>query len=175
VLPSCSAIQGTGAGDYVPGDGLITELEPGDRADPVNLEGEDLDGEDVSLEDLRGKVVVINVWWSNCPPCRKEAPELVEVANATTGPDVAFVGIDVRDSSIDASKGYERTFDIPFPSIYDPRGVSLLEFRGTLTPNAIPSTLVLDRSGRVAASVLGPIPSGTTLRNVIEKVVAEDG
>jgi len=141
----------------------------------VNLEGEDLDGEDVSLEDLRGKVVVINVWWSNCPPCRKEAPELVEVANATTGPDVAFLGIDVRDSSIDASRGYERTFDIPFPSIYDPRGVSLLEFRGTLTPNAIPSTLVLDRSGRVAASVLGPIPSATTLRNVIEKVVAEDG
>ena len=70
----------------MPGDGRITELDAGKRADPVSLEGEDLDGEDVSIEDLRGKVVVVNVWWSNCPPCRKEAPELVEVADATTGP-----------------------------------------------------------------------------------------
>ena len=174
-MAGCSAIPGTGAGDYVPGDGLISELDPGKRSDPVSLEGEDLEGNDVSLEELRGKVVVVNVWWSNCPPCRKEATELVDVAEETTGPDVAFLGINVRDSSREASQGYERTFDIPFPSIYDPRGVSLLEFHGTLTPNAIPSTLVLDREGRVAASVLGPIPSATTLRNVIEKVVAEDG
>jgi thiol-disulfide isomerase/thioredoxin len=118
---------------------------------------------------------VVNVWGAWCTDCRKEAPDLVDVANATTGPQVAFLGIDARDPSRENARSYVRTFDIPFPSVYDPRGVTLLEFTGTITPNSIPSTIVLDREGRVAASILGALPSDTTLRNLIEKVVAEDG
>jgi hypothetical protein len=68
-----------------------------------------------------------------------------------------------------------RTFRIPFRSIYDPKGETLLRFHGTLTPNSVPSTVVLDREGRVAASVLGTLPSTTTLTSIIDKVVAEDG
>jgi thiol-disulfide isomerase/thioredoxin len=141
----------------------------------VRLSGDDLDGKALALEDFRGKVTVINVWGAWCADCRVEAPDLVEVARDLTGEDVAFLGLNVRDASTDNAKGYVRTFEVPFRSIYDPGGQTLLAFRGTLTPNSIPSTVVLDREGRVAASILGSLPSATTLRNMVEKVVAEDG
>jgi thiol-disulfide isomerase/thioredoxin len=129
----------------------------------------------VSLEALRGKVVVVNVWGAWCTDCRREAPDLVEAANAADPEEVAFLGIDARDPSRENARGYERTFEVPYPSLYDPKGETLLEFRGTLTPNSIPSTIVLDREGRVAASVLGVLPSAGTLESLVEKVVAEDG
>lgn len=175
VQAGCSTLDGTGDKGYVSGSGQITELDPDQRDEPIELAGEDLEGEPRSLDQLRGKVTVINVWGAWCTDCRKEAPDLVSVANEMTGDDVAFLGIDARDASRENARGYVRTFDVPFPSIYDPRGVTLLEFHGTLTPNSIPSTVVLDRKGRVAASILGTLPSDTTLRNLIEKVVAEDG
>lgn len=174
-LAGCSTLNATGDKGYVSGNGQVTEVPPAERGDPITLSGEGLEGEDLSLEALRGKVVVINVWGAWCTDCRKEAPELVAVADDMAGEDVAFLGIDARDPSRANARGYVRTFDVPFPSIYDPRGVTLLEFSGTITPNSIPSTIVLDREGRVAASILGALPSEGTLRAVIEKVVAEDG
>jgi thiol-disulfide isomerase/thioredoxin len=174
VATGCSSLQGTGEKGYVSGSGQITELAPGERSKPITLDGEDLDRNPVSLEDLRGKVVVVNVWGAWCTDCRKEAPDLVEVAEATTGDDVAFLGIDARDPSRENAQGYVRTFGIPFPSIYDPKGETLLRFHGTLTPNSVPSTVVLDRKGRVAASILGTLPSATTLSSIVAEVV-EDG
>ena len=175
VTTGCSSLQGTGEKGYVSGSGQITELDPGDRAKPIELSGEDLDGKAVSLTDLRGKVVVVNVWGAWCTDCRKEAPDLVRAAEKTTGNDVAFLGIDARDPSKENAQGYVRTFRIPFRSIYDPKGETLLRFHGTLTPNSVPSTVVLDREGRVAASILGTLPSSTTLTSLIQKVVDEDG
>lgn len=156
------------------GNGSITELDPDDREDPIDLQGEDLDGNPVDLLSMRGKVVVVNVWGSWCPPCRQEAPALADVADRMTGKDVAFLGIAIREKSQADSEAFVRSFDIPFPSIYDPTGIALLAFNGDVPPQAIPSTLVLDREGRIAARVLGPIPTATTLRSMIEKVVAED-
>ena len=175
LLAGCSSLQGTGQKGYVSGNGQITEVDAADRGKAIELAGEDLDGNDVALADLRGKVVVVNVWGAWCTDCRKEAPDLVEAAEGTTGKDVAFLGIDARDPSKENARGYVRTFRIPFPSIYDPKGESLLRFHGTLTPNSVPSTVVIDREGRVAASILGTLPSSTTLTSLIEKVVAEDG
>ena len=175
LLTGCSSLQGAGQKGYVSGNGQITEVAAGERGNAVELAGEDLDGNDVSLADFRGKVVVVNVWGAWCTDCRKEAPDLVEAAEGTTGKDVAFLGIDARDPSKENARGYVRTFDIPFPSIYDPKGESLLRFHGTLTPNSVPSTVVIDRKGRVAASILGTLPSATTLTSLIDKVVSEDG
>ncbi|WP_318646833.1 TlpA disulfide reductase family protein [Nocardioides donggukensis] len=175
LLGACSSLEGTGEKGYVSGNGQISELAPGERQDPVELAGEDLDGDPVSLTDLRGRVVVINVWGAWCTDCRKEAPDLVEVAEEVDPEQVAFLGIDARDPSRENARGYVRTFEVPYPSLYDPKGESLLEFRGTLTPNSIPSTVVLDRQGRVAASVLGVLPSAGTLTALIDDVAAEDG
>ena len=174
-LTGCSSLQGTGQKGYVSGNGQITEVAANDRGKAVELAGDDLDGKAVSLEDLRGKVVVVNVWGAWCTDCRKEAPDLVKAAEGTASQDVAFLGIDARDPSKENARGYVRTFRIPFPSVYDPKGETLLRFHGTLTPNSVPSTVVLDRKGRVAASILGTLPSSTTLTSLVDKVVAEDG
>ena len=79
VLAGCSNLQGTGQKGYVSGNGQITEVPAGDRGKAIELAGDDLDGKAVSLEDFRGKVVVVNVWGAWCTDCRKEAPDLVEV------------------------------------------------------------------------------------------------
>jgi thiol-disulfide isomerase/thioredoxin len=120
-------------------------------------------------------VTVVNVWWSGCGPCRHEAPWLTAVANDLGDQDVEFLGINIRDSSADNGLAFVREFGIPFRSVYDPTGIALLSFNGDVPPHAVPTTLVLDREGRIAARVLGPLPSEITLRNLVEKVVAEDG
>jgi thiol-disulfide isomerase/thioredoxin len=169
-LASCSEQVGS-SGDqgYVAGRGIITTLPVAEREQPGDVSGETIDGEPLSLSDFAGQVVVVNVWGSWCAPCRAEAPMLAEAARDLAGRDVAFLGIDSRDPSKTAARAFVRRFDIPYPSIYDQQGRTLLAFRGTLTPNAIPSTVIIDRQGRVAASVLGEI-SRTTLYDLVEEV-----
>lgn len=165
-------MEGTGDKGYITGKGTVVEVEPAERDDPIAMSGEDLDGESVSLEDYRGKPVVVTVWGSWCPPCRAEAPALAEAAAGLDG-RVGFLGINVRDPAIDQAQSFVRRFEIPFASVYSPDGKALLSFAGTLTPNTIPSTLVLDAQGRVAASIIGEVPSKVTLTTLAEDVLAE--
>ena len=83
---------------------------------------------------------------------------------------VAFVGINTKDSSPDQGLAFERRYDVPYPSFFDPSGRTLLAFHGTLNPSAIPSTVVLDEQGRVAASILGELPSQQTLVDLVRDV-----
>jgi thiol-disulfide isomerase/thioredoxin len=163
----CGA-AGTGDKGYVGGDGVITQLPAHDRKDVGTLRGTTLDGRSWDLADQRGKVVVVNVWGSWCAPCRAEAGRLAAAAKQLAStPDVVFVGINTRDASKDNALAFDRRFGIEYPSIYDPSGQTLLAFRGTITPQAIPSTLVIDRHGRIAARVLGEVPSTTTLVDLV--------
>lgn len=164
---SDQAADGTG---YVSGGGTVTTIPPDDRKPAPALEGETLDGERFSLADYAGKVVVLNVWGSWCSPCRKEAPDLAAAANSLAEKNVAFVGINTRDATKDPAKAFVRRFDVPYPSVYDPDGALLLGFRETLPPKAIPSTLVVDPEGRVAARVLGVV-SRTTVEQLALDVV----
>lgn len=167
----CSSESGS-SGDqgYVSGGGVITVVAEDKRQEPGDVSGETIDGEPVSLSDYEGQVVVVNVWGSWCTPCRAEAPMLAEAARDLRSDDVAFLGIDSRDPSESAARAFVRTFDIPYPSIYDQEGRTLLAFRGTLAPSSIPSTVVIDREGRVAASVLGEI-TRTTLDDLVEEAL----
>ena len=171
---ACTDANGTEGKDYVPGDGVVQEIPAADRGKPVDMSGETLAGDQLDLADRRGSVVVVNVWWSGCVPCRKEAPMLAEASDELPG-DATIVGIDVRDSSRDTALAFERRFDVPYPSIYDPGSQQLLNFPSPFNPRAIPSTVVLDRQGRAAALVLGELPSKLTLVELVEKVAAEDG
>lgn len=171
-LVGCSGMSGTGDKGYITGEGVPVEVKAVDRGDPVELTGTDLEGEDVDLADLRGKPVVVNVWWSQCPPCRVEQPDLNDAA-AELGDRASFVGLNIRDSSPDAARSYVRGFDVPYPSIYSADGSALLPFAGTLTPRSIPSTVVLDADGRIAASVQGRVPTTQTLISLVEKVLGE--
>jgi thiol-disulfide isomerase/thioredoxin len=146
---------------YVSGGGTITTMPPAERQAAPALRGRTLDGKQISLAAFKGKVVVLNVWGSWCPPCRKETPDLVAAAKALRPKGVEFLGINTRDNDPGPAKAFVRIFEVPYPSVYDPHGAQLLGFRDTLPPSAIPSTLVIDRQGRVAARVLGPMTRRT--------------
>lgn len=168
----CSGLPGTGAKGYISGEGVPVEVEAVDRGNPIELTGDDLDGNPVDLADLRGKPVVVNVWASWCPPCRVEQPDLNEAA-AELGDRVSFVGLNIRDGSEDNALAYVRNYDVPYSSIYSADGSALLAFPGTLNPRSIPSTVVLDAEGRVAASVNGRVPTTQTLLALVDKVLDE--
>ncbi|MCW2737022.1 TlpA disulfide reductase family protein [Nocardioides sp.] len=171
-LVGCSSLSGTGDKGYISGEGVPVEVAAVDREAPIELTGTDLDGNDVDLAAMRGKPVVVNVWWSECPPCRVEQPDLNEAA-AELGDSVTFVGLNIRDASAEKGQAFVRNFEVPYPSVYSPDGRALLAFAGTLNPRSIPSTVVLDADGRVAASVQGRIPTTQTLISLVDKVLDE--
>lgn len=170
VLASGCNAPGTGATGFVPGTGGITVLKADQRHKPGPISGTTLEGNHVSLSQYAGKVVVINVWGSWCGPCRSEAAFLAKAATELMPKGVVFLGINTRDNSSDSALAFQRDRGIPYPSIYDPGGRNLLAFDGTLSPSAIPSTVVIDAQGRVAASVLGPLPSAQTLVDMISEI-----
>ena len=173
-MTGCSSLEGTGGKGYISGDGQITKIDPADRKDPISLTAQDLDGNEISLDDLRGEVVVVNYWWSACPPCRVEQPDLNAAADELSD-EATFIGINIRDLSEDQGRAYVRSFEVPYPSIYDPSGEALLAFSGILTRNAIPSTLVLDEEGRVAATVIGAVPGTRTIPDLVADIAGEAG
>jgi len=171
---ACTEANGTEGKNYVSGDGLVTVVDAEDRGEPVEVAGETLDGERLDLADLRGQVVVVNVWGYWCPECRAEAPLLVE-AEAELPAGATMVGIDIRDNSRDNPRAFERTYGISWPSIYDRGSETLLGIPAPYNPRETPSTVVLDREGRLAALIRGQVPSKRTLLDVVEEVAAEDG
>ncbi len=160
VLTGCSQSMG-GSEGFVAGSGTVTVLPQDKRVPAPELSGESLDGEPLSLGDFAGSTVVLNVWGSWCAPCRDEAPDLVDAANRLHGQDVQFLGVNVREPGVASAQAFVRSYDVPYPSIFDADGSTLLGFRDTLPPDAIPSTLVIDPRGRVAARVLGPVDEST--------------
>jgi thiol-disulfide isomerase/thioredoxin len=173
-LTGCSSAVGdTGAPDkgYISGDGSVTVTPAGQRDAPSSFGGTTLDGAPFDVADHRGDVVVVNFWASWCPPCIREAPGLQRVWHDYQSRGVQFVGVDVGDNRA-AAQAHERRFGVTYPSIDDPSGRVLLAFRGTLTPASRPSTLILDREGRVAARVLGSVDA-TTLRDLVHDTLAE--
>lgn len=162
---------GSGAG-FVAGSGAVTITPPADRGEPVRLAGPLIDGGTFDVQSVRGKVVLINVWGSWCAPCRAEAPALQAAWESVRDGEVQFLGINTRDDAAGAALAFERKFGITYPSLRDPDGSLQLTFRETLPPRAIPSTLVLDRSGRVAARIVGP-GSRATFTGLVEQVLAE--
>lgn len=130
------------------------------------IQGTELDGSPLKLDDLRGHVVVLNVWGSWCAPCRAEAPDLARISKTTQPAGVRFVGIDVRDNAA-AARAFTRRFGIAYPSYNDQDGLVLAQFAGLVPVSAVPSTLVIDRHGRVTARVVGRIDP-TTLRGLIQ-------
>lgn len=174
LLGACSNDVGTSESGFVAGRGIITRLAVADREAPGEVAGRTLEGDPISLADYEGRTVVVNVWGSWCAPCRAEAPELVAAAEELADRDVVFLGINSRDLDKAAAQAFQRRFEVPYPSIYDQQGRTLLAFRGTLSPNAIPSTVVIDAQGRVAASVIGET-SKATLVGLVEDVLADRG
>lgn len=177
VLSACSpqeeslAEQANAGGDtgYIAGDGSVTEYAESERSEPVEFSGALFDGTEVSAEDLRGRPALLNFWYAGCAPCRKEAPDLVEMAQEHDG-DIEFYGVNVRDERATA-EAFERTFEIPYPSFEDRDGGVLLALSQFVPPQAVPTTIILDAEGRVASRVLG-IAEPSILKALLDDVVS---
>lgn len=155
---------------FQPGDGAVV-YSSGHRYEVGDVAGRTLAGQQLSLASLRGKVVVVNFWQSSCVPCREEAPAFNQVARDDAGRGVAFVGIDTRDVP-SAARTFESVHHVPYPSIVDETGSLALRFPHAV-PAATPTTIVLDRSGRIAAKVSGGPLIYTKLRGLVNAVLAE--
>ena len=171
-IAGCSDSQpGTSSGsetNFVVGDGSIEVVPADQRVAAPDFSLPTLEGGTFALGKQRGKIVVMNVWASWCAPCRKEAPDLQAVWKQADKKSVQFVGLDTRDSTTSA-QGFIKNYGITYPQAIDTDGQVQLLFRSTLPAQAIPSTLIVDAQGRVAARILGTA-SQATLRNVIDAV-----
>jgi peroxiredoxin len=160
--------------NYISGDGSVTEVALADRGEPVDFEGVTDSGETVTSDDYRGEVLVLNFWYGACPPCRVEAPVLEDLKQSFEGEGAAFLGVNVRDQA-ESSLSTAEEFGISYPSVIDINdGNMAYAFAGTVAQNAVPTTLVIDKQGRVAARYLGLISSPSILKTLISDAIAED-
>ncbi|MDN5761235.1 MAG: TlpA family protein disulfide reductase [Microlunatus sp.] len=178
VVAGCSSVAAdeptrTGNSEgYVGVEKSVTLIPPDKRQSAPPISGERLggDGKTIDIAALGGKVVVLNVWGSWCGPCRAEAPALQQASEQTAGV-AQFVGLNTKDHDQGPAEAFNRAFGITYPSIWDPTGSILVSLSDTLPPKGIPSTLIIDREGRVAARIVGTVTE-TTLVDLITDVAA---
>lgn len=168
--------SGSGQG-YISGDGAYTVIAADDRSEPVTFEGALDSGGSISTDELAGQVYVVNFWYAGCPPCRVEAADLEalyqEFADEQGGAGVPFIGVNIRDKA-PQSLAFAEEFGVTYPSILDVEDGSVrLAFAGQVAPTAVPTTLVVDAEGRVAARISGLVSEPSTLRAMITDALAE--
>lgn len=180
LLAGCTTAGGNdatgGAGDvpgagYVSGDGSVETWAPSERGVPVDLAGVSYEEEDIDLADFHGEVVVVNFWYANCPPCRKEAPDLASLSEQYEPDGVQFLGVNHTDAP-GTAQAFERRFGIPYPSLHDRESAGVAAFQGVVPLRAMPTTVVLDTEGRVAARILG-LAERSILSTLIDETLAE--
>lgn len=158
--------------NYIAGDGTVTEFAVDQRPSFLPFTGETESGMQLSSDAFEGQVVVMNWWYAACAPCRAEAPDLQALSEEFADQGVQFVGVNVRDTAATAL-AFDRNFGITFPSIIDAQSGSVsLAFQGVVSPQAVPTTIVIDKNGQVASRILGRIDA-SILRTLIKTVVAE--
>ena len=165
-LTSCSGGGSSSSQEsFVSGNGSVTLIKSSSRIAAPALVGMTLAGTNYSY--ALGRVTVVNVWASRCAPCRAEIPTLIALSKKYS--DVTFIGILTRDNPPTA-EAFARRFKIPYPTLIDDS--ILIGFKGSLSANAIPSTVVIDKNGKVAGRISGEI-TVASLSNLIETVSAE--
>ena len=158
---------------YIAGDGSVTEIAAAERGESISFAGMADTGEEISSEDFAGDVLVVNFWYAACAPCRAEAPLLQELSAEYEGQNAQFIGVNVYDQA-DTAQSFNDTYGITYPSIMDVQdGAVKLAFTGSVPPKAVPTTLVLDKEGRVAARILGQVKETSILGTLIRDTIAE--
>lgn len=158
---------------YIAGDGSVTEIPKANRIAAAEFSGVTESGETVRSADFAGQVVVVNFWYAGCAPCRAEAPDLQKLHEEFTGKGASFLGVNVRDQAANAI-AFNDTYKVTYPSVMDvDDGAVQLAFSGSIPPNAVPTTLVLDTQGRVAARILGRVTAPSILSTLIRDTIAE--
>lgn len=158
------------SGRYVDGAGTVV-FDPGEREPAPPVSGPTLDGDELSLADLDGPVLV-NFWASWCGPCVREAPHLAAVAEQYADRGLHVVGVNVKDQSLANARSFERDHGIPYPSWHD-EAASIAASFGGIGPAALPSTILLDADHRVAVRLFGAV-TAMQLAPHLERVLSEE-
>jgi len=179
VLVGCSAdpvaqqyLDGDGKG-YISADGAVEEIPVADRGEPVEFSGVTEAGADFDSAEIAGDVTVVNFWYAGCAPCRAEAGDLEEVWQKYGEEDVSFIGVNTYDQP-DTAKAFAETYGVTYPSLIDvDSGSAKLAFAHATPIQATPTTLVLDKQGRVAARIIGQIDGPSILSTLVGDALAE--
>ena len=159
---------------YIAVEFQVVEIPEPDRGEPVAFEGVTETGERVSSDDYRGGVLVVNFWYAACGPCIVEAPLLEEVWQEYQDQGVSFLGVNTYDQPATALS-FARDNNVTYPSVIDVNdGKVKLAFAQVTPIQATPTTLVLDRNGRVAARVIGQLASASILSTLVADTLAEE-
>ena len=158
---------------YIAGDFRVVEIAAGERGDPVVFEGATETGETVSSDDYRGEVLVVNFWYAACGPCIVEAPLLEEVWQEDQDQGVSFLGVNTYDQPATALS-FARDNNVTYPSVIDVNdGKVKLAFAQVTPIQATPTTLVVDKEGRVAARIIGQLQSASILSTLVRDALGE--
>lgn len=164
--------QGGNTG-FVSGDGRVQEIPAAERGESIEFTGTAVDGTEISSADFAGDVLVLNFWYAGCGPCRIEAPVLQETYSETRDAGAHFVGVNIYDGPEQATS-FEEGYGITYPSLLARGDAALkLAFADYTSLSAVPTTLVLDRQGRVAARFIGAVRDDTSLPTIVKDVLAE--
>ncbi len=155
----------------VAGSASAVLYSAGHRPMAPDFTGTTLTGARLDFSSYRGRVVVLNFWGSWCGPCRAEAPTLAVTAQQYRSDGVAFLGVDVRDTTASAL-AFTRDFGITYPSVSDPGSVITLDFTAVVPIAGTPTTLVIDRTGHIAGAVFGTV-SSQELTDILAQVTGK--
>jgi thiol-disulfide isomerase/thioredoxin len=169
--PGVSAEYEPGGGEYVSGDGTTHFWPAAERGEPIEFAGETESGDTLSSDDLAGQVVLVNFWYASCGPCRTEVRDLNHLYDEYGG-QVAFVGVDIRDSAAQA-QSFMDEFEVEYPSILDVNDNAVtLAFATPAPPTTTPTTYLLDAEGRVAARFTSAIQSPSVVAAMLDDLLA---
>ncbi len=158
---------------YISASGAVVEIAPEDRGDPIVFGGVTEHGDEFTSADIAGDVAVVNFWYAACAPCRVEAKDLEDVWQEYSDDGVSFVGINIYDQP-DTAKAFAEAYGVTYPSLIDvDSGEAKLAFANDAPLQGTPSTLVLDKQGRVAARIIGPLDGPSILSTLVKDALAE--
>jgi peroxiredoxin len=165
-------LSGDGKG-YISADGAVKEIPVAERGEPVEFSGVTENGDEFDSADIAGDVTVVNFWYAGCAPCRVEAGDLEKVWQQYEGDGVSFVGVNIYDQA-DTARSFAKTYGVTYPSIMDvDTGAAKLAFAKATPTQATPTTVVLDKKGRVAALIIGQLDGPSILSTLVKDALAE--
>jgi peroxiredoxin len=157
---------------YVSGSGVYTEIPVKDRKNPGSFTTVLESGTKVTSSQLLGTVHVLNFWYAGCGPCRVESPRIEKAYRHYKG-SIPFYGVDLYDQAATA-QAFEAAHKVTYPSMIDTNTVAVqYAYSAFVSPDAVPTTLVIDKHGRVAARVTGEVEDASILTSLIDRVIAE--
>jgi peroxiredoxin len=111
-----------------------------------------LDGKNTSLSDYKGKVVLVNIWATWCPPCVEEMPSMQKLYNEFNGKNFEILAVSIDAAGVDAVAPFMKKYKLSFPALMDPKGTIKSKYGVT----GVPESFIIDKQGILVGKIIGP-------------------